>query len=202
MPSKAKDAWVSERASVAGTARLGNDTVVWADASIGDDAELGAECIVGERVYIEGGVRIGNRCKIQNGALIYAPAIIGNGVFVGPGAILTNDRYPRAVTPEGTRVGKADWHRQGVVVRDGASIGAGAVIIGGVEIGSWAMVAASALVERPVGAQALVAGVPARQIGWVGRSGHRLQPSDRNSLVDPMTGDRYTIRDGRLETEG
>ena len=193
---------VSESARVAGTARLGSGTVVWAAATIGDDAELGADCIVGEFVHIEGGVRIGDRCKIQNAALIYAPAVIEDGVFIGPGAMLTNDRYPPAVTPDGTRAGTADWHREGVVVRYGASIGAGAVIIGGVEIGPWALVAASALVERPVSAHALVTGVPARQIGWVGKSGRRLQPSDGNGLVDPVTGERYRLRDGGLEPAG
>ncbi len=173
------------------TARLGPGTRVWADATIGAGAELGAECIVGERAFIDAGVRVGRRCKIQNSALLYAPAVLEDGVFIGPAAILTNDRYPRAITPDGERIGAADWIPQGVVVRHGASVGAAAVVVAGVEIGAWALVAAGALVDRPVPAHALVAGVPARQIGWVGRSGHRLLPGGEGILLDPVSGDRY-----------
>ena len=193
------DAFVSSRARVAQTARVGPGTRVWADATIGAGAELGAECIVGERAFIDSGVRVGRRCKIQNSALLYAPAVLEDGVFIGPAAILTNDRYPRAITPDGERIGAADWIRQGVVVRHGASIGAAAVVVAGVEIGAWALVAAGALVDRPVPAHALVAGVPARLIGWVGRSGHRLLLAAEGILLDPVSGDRYRETGSVLE---
>jgi UDP-2-acetamido-3-amino-2,3-dideoxy-glucuronate N-acetyltransferase len=193
------DPMVSDRAWVAETARLGAGTRVWADATVGPEAELGAGCIVGERAFIDGGVRIGDRCKIQNAALIYAPAVLEEGVFVGPGAILTNDRHPRAITADGSLAGAADWVREGVVVRRGASIGAGAVIVAGVEIGEWALVAAAALVSRSVPSHALVAGNPARRVGWVGRSGHRLEEAADGCLLDADTGERYREHEGRLE---
>lgn len=194
-----EEVFVSGLARVAESARLGPGTRVWADATIGAGADLGAECIVGERAFIDGGVRIGRRCKIQNSALIYAPAEVEDGVFIGPGAILTNDRYPRAITPEGRRAGGGDWTPLGVVVRRGASIGAGAVVVAGVEIGAWALVAAAALVAGPVPAHALVAGVPARRIGWVGRTGRRLVPDGEGILLDPVSGDRYREVENALE---
>lgn len=200
MASSAMDeVFVAGLARVAESARLGAGTRVWAHATVGAGAELGEECIVGERAFIDGGVRIGRRCKIQNSALIYAPAEIEDGVFIGPAAILSNDRYPRAITPEGQRVGAGDWAPLGVVVRHGASIGAGAVVVAGVEVGAWALVAAAALVARPVPAHALVAGVPARFIGWVGRSGRRLRPDAEGILWDPVSGDRYREIENALE---
>jgi len=196
---EAADRTVSDRARVAESARLGPGTRVWADATVGPEAELGAECIVGERAFIDGGVSVGDRCKIQNAALIYAPAVLEDGVFVGPGAILTNDRHPRAVTADGSLAGAADWVRQGVVVRRGASIGAGAVVVAGVEVGEWALVAAAALVSKSVPPHALVAGNPARRVGWVGRSGHRLEERADGCLLDADTGERYRELEGLLE---
>jgi UDP-2-acetamido-3-amino-2,3-dideoxy-glucuronate N-acetyltransferase len=192
-------AFVSGDARVAETARLGPGTRVWANATVGAGAELGAECIVGERAFIDAGVRVGRLCKIQNSALIYAPAVLEDGVFVGPAAILTNDRYPRAITPDGERVEAADWTPRGVVVRHGASIGAAAVVVAGVEVGAWALVAAGALVDRSVPAHALVAGVPARLIGWVGRSGRRLSRAHDGTLLDPDSGERFRDSEGALE---
>ncbi|OFW52316.1 MAG: acetylglucosamine-1-phosphate uridylyltransferase [Actinobacteria bacterium RBG_16_70_17] len=201
MSPEAADYKVSSRARVAEGARLGPGTRVWADATVGAGAELGAECVVGERAFIDEGVRIGDRCKIQNAALIYAPAVLEDGVFIGPGAILTNDRYPRAITPDGSLAGASDWLREGVVVRRGASIGAGAVVVAGVEVGEWALVAAAALVSKHVPPHALVAGNPARRIAWVGRSGRRLERSSDGSLLDQVTGARYRERGGLLEEE-
>ena len=196
---EASEFFVSDRARVQETVSLGPGTRVWADVTISAGAELGADCIVGERAFIDTGVRIGNRCKIQNAALLYAPAVLEDGVFIGPGAILANDRYPRAITPDGNRAGAGDWTPEGVVVRHGASSGAGAVVVAGVEIGAWALVAAGAVVNQSVPAHGLVAGVPARLIGWVGRSGRRLTSADDGTLLDPDSGERFRVAEGTLK---
>lgn len=172
------------------SAEIGSGTSVWHYAQIRESAVLGEECVVGRGAYIGEGVTIGDRCKIQNHALIYEPAEIGHGVFIGPGAIFTNDTYPRAVTPEGALKAPSDWNPTGVIVHNGASIGAHATCVAPVTIGEWAIVAAGAVVAHDVPAYALVAGVPAKRIGWVGRGGRRLVPTE-DFLVCPDTGDRF-----------
>lgn len=174
MTADARPATVEPSADVAPDADLGPGTRVWHLAQVREGARLGADCIVGRGAYVGPGVVVGDRSKLQNAALVYEPAVLGDGVFVGPAAVLTNDLRPRAVTPDGALKSAADWTAVGVVVRDGASIGARAVCVAPVVVGRWAMVAAGAVVTRDVGDHALVAGVPARRIGWVGASGARL----------------------------
>lgn len=189
---------VQSGADVAEDAVLGAGTVVWGLAQVREGARLGEGCVVGRGAYVDAGVHIGHRCKLQNNALVYAPAWVGDGVFVGPGAILTNDVRPRAIRPDGGRKGGADWTPAGVVVEDGAAIGAGAVVVAGVRIGRWAMVGAGAVVTRDVPAHALVAGNPARRIGWVGRAGVRLEPQGSGRWRCPVDGLVHPERDGVL----
>lgn len=176
---------------------VGDGTLVWDLVQIREDAAIGCDCIIGRGAYIGPGVRIGDRCKIQNNALVYDPAVIGDGVFIGPGAILTNDRLPRAISPSGELKQADDWDPVGVTIETGASIGAGAVCVAPVRIGAWAMVAAGSVVVRDVPDHALVAGNPARQIGWVGRDGQRMV-ADGGVLVDESTGARFVESEGRL----
>ncbi len=165
---------IEASADVAATAAVGSGTLIWHLAQVREDAVIGTDCIIGRGAYIGPGVRIGDSCKIQNHALVYEPAVLGNGVFVGPAVVFTNDVYPRAVNPDGSLKTAQDWDPVGVEVEEGASIGARAVCIAPVRIGSWATVAAGAVVTRDVPAYAVVAGVPARQVGWVGPAGHPL----------------------------
>ena len=188
---------ISDDAQVAGDVTIGDGTQVWNLVQIREGACIGAECVVGRGAYIGIGVRLGDRCKIQNNALVYDPAAIGDGVFIGPGAILTNDRLPRAISPTGELKRADDWDPVGVTVETGASIGAGAVCVAPVRIGAWAMVAAGSVVVRDVPDHALVAGNPARQIGWVGRNGRRMTV-DGEVLVDESTGARFVETEGRL----
>ncbi len=188
---------ISDDAQVAGDVTIGDGTQVWNLVQIREGARIGAECVIGRGAYIGIGVRLGDRCKIQNNALVYDPAVIGDGVFIGPGATLTNDRLPRAISPTGELKRADDWDPVGVTVDTGASIGAGAVCVAPVRIGAWAMVAAGSVVVRDVPDHALVAGNPARQIGWVGRDGRRMAV-DGEVLVDESTGTRFVEAEGRL----
>jgi acetyltransferase-like isoleucine patch superfamily enzyme len=164
---------------------------VWHLAQVREGAVLGHGCVIGRGAYIGAGVELGDSCKVQNYALVYEPARLGDGVFIGPAAVLTNDTYPRAVTPSGEAKSAADWEAVGVTIHDGASIGARAVCVAPVTIGAWAMVAAGAVVTRDVPAHALVAGVPARQIGWVGRDGMKLQRQGDGMWAAEASSDRY-----------
>lgn len=153
---------------------IGPRTAIWQRAQIRSGARVGADCIVGRDVFIDGGVAIGDRTKIQNAALIYNGVTIADGVFIGPGAILTNDRYPRAITADGELARADDWELSPITVAYGASIGAGAIVVAGCDVGSFATVGAGAVVTRSVPSYALVAGSPARRIGWVCACGARL----------------------------
>lgn len=181
-------------------ATIGAGSVIWDLTQIRAGAVLGADCVVGRNVFVDVGVRIGARCKIQNNALLYAPAVLGDGVFVGPGVILTNDRSPRAVAPDGSLLRAGDWSSAGVDVGQGASLGAGAVVIAGVRIGAWSLVGAGAVVVTDVAPNALVVGSPARRIGWVGRAGVRLESDAAGGLRCPRTGERFRDLGDRIES--
>jgi UDP-2-acetamido-3-amino-2,3-dideoxy-glucuronate N-acetyltransferase len=167
----------------------------WQGTHIRAGAVVGENTSLGQYVYIGPGARIGRDCKIQNGVYVYEPAEVEDGVFIGPRVVLTNDRNPRAIMPDGRPKGPEDWEPVGVTIRRGASIGAGAVCIAPIEIGQWATVAAGAVVVGDVPQHALVAGVPARRIGWVGRSGMVLQRRDARWTC-PETGEEYVELDG------
>jgi len=185
-------------ADVDDRAVIGDRSSVWHLAQVREGARLGRNCVIGRGAYIGSGVQVGDNCKVQNYALIYEPARLGNGVFIGPAVVLTNDTYPRAVNPDGSRKSSADWEPVGVVIEDGVSIGARAVCVAPVRIGAWSLVAAGAVVTSDVPDYALVAGVPARQIGWVGRAGRRLEPDGNGGFICPERGEKYHEVDGRL----
>ncbi|MWV59864.1 acyltransferase [Rathayibacter sp. VKM Ac-2754] len=179
-------------------AQVGAGTLIWHLAQVREDARVGRECVIGRGAYLGPGVVVGNRCKIQNHALVYEPAVLADGVFVGPAVVFTNDLRPRAVTPDGALKSADDWEAVAVVVEEGAAIGARAVCVAPVRIGAWAMVAAGAVVASDVPAHALVVGVPARRIGWVGRAGARLVAEADGVWRCPETGEAYVERDGVL----
>jgi len=192
---------VMPSADVDERAVIGSGTTIWHLAQIRENAIIGQGCNIGRGAYVGPGVSVGNNVKLQNYSLIYEPARLGDGVFVGPAAVLTNDEYPRAVTPDGQLKTGDDWTAVGVTIDEGAAIGARAVCVAPVHIGRWALVAAGAVVVKDVPDFALVVGVPARRVGWVGRSGVPLERKGEGQFVCPRTGEVYTEANGRL-TEG
>jgi len=189
---------VVDSADVDPRAEIGDGSSVWHLAQVREGAVLGENCVIGRGAYIGTGVRLGRNCKVQNYALVYEPAVLEDGVFIGPAAVLTNDTFPRAVNPDGSLKSAHDWEPVGVTVREGASIGARAVCIAPVTIGRWATVAAGSVVTRDVPDYALVAGVPARRIKWVGRAGVPLEDLGAGKWRCPRDGDTYEEVDGEL----
>jgi UDP-2-acetamido-3-amino-2,3-dideoxy-glucuronate N-acetyltransferase len=166
---------------------IGADTKIWHFAHIISGSRIGERCVIGQNVMIGPNVRVGNGCKIQNNVSIYEAVTLEDDVFCGPSMVFTNVLLPRAHVSR-----KSEFLP--TRVRRGASIGANAVIICGHIIGSYAMVGGGAVVTRDVPDHALVIGNPARQIGWVSRSGERLDAT----LTCSRTGERYRLDDGAL----
>ncbi|WP_167137915.1 acyltransferase [Diaminobutyricimonas sp. TR449] len=194
----AASAEIAATADVDDRAIIGDNVKIWHLAQVREHARVGAGCTVGRGAYVGPGVVLGANCKVQNYALIYEPAVLEDGVFIGPAVVFTNDVYPRAVNVDGSLKSADDWTPVGVTVRTGASIGARAVCIAPVTIGEWALVAAGSVVTRDVPAFAIVAGVPARRVGWVGRAGVALVPQADATYRCPKTGELYREDDGVL----
>jgi len=157
---------IADTAVVASDAIVGPATRVWHFAQIREGARIGAQCNIGKGVYVGAGVIVGNRCKIENNASLFEGLTVEDGVFIGPHVVFTNDRSPRATNPDGSLQTADDWTIVKTTVHRGASIGAAAVIIPGLDIGRYAMIGAGAVVTHDVPAHAIVVGNPARRIGW------------------------------------
>ena len=170
---------------------LGPGTRVWHFSHVCGGARIGAGCSLGQNVFVGNDVVIGDGVKIQNNVSVYDAVTLEDGVFCGPSMVFTNVYNPRAGI-----VRKEQYRR--TVVRQGASIGANATVVCGVTVGRYAFVGAGAVVKRNVPDFALMAGVPARQIGWISRFGERLTlpPHGDGEATCPHTGDVYRLRDG------
>lgn len=169
---------------------VGQGTRVWAFAHVMRGAKVGRDCNIGEGCFVENGAVLGNRVTVKNGVSVWDRVVVGDHCFLGPHCVFTNDRAPRS-HPD-YRTGPAGW--ESTVLREGATIGANATLLCGITLGAWSFVAAGAVVTRDVGNHAMVAGNPARQIGWVCHCGRRLPESLRCTC-----GRAYAEAEDRLE---
>lgn len=160
------DVYIHPTANVSPKASIGPGSKVWINVQIREDASIGENCIISKDVYVDHKVNIGNRCKIQNSVSVYNGVEIEDDVFVGPNAVFTNDKVPRAFNTE--------WKIVPTTVRRGASIGANATIVCGVELGEYCMVASGSVVTKSVAPYTLVMGNPARPVARIDRMGNRV----------------------------
>ena len=149
-PMTTTTTYIHATAEVSPDATIGEGTKVWHHAQVREGASVGRECVLGKGVYVDKDVVVGDRCKVQNRASLFHGVTLEDGVFVGPHAVFANDTFPRAINPDGSPKSDDDWTVEPTLVRHGASVGAGAVVLPGVTIGVWALVAAGAVVTADV----------------------------------------------------
>lgn len=179
--------FVHESAYVDQPCEIGEGTKIWHFVHVLSGTRIGRNCVLGQNVMAGPDVSIGDNCKIQNNVALYKGVELADGVFCGPSCVFTNVLTPRS------EVERKDEFLRTYVGR-GATIGANATIVCGHDLGAYSMVAAGAVVTKDVPAYALVAGVPARQLGWVSRAGERLG----DDLVCPRTKEKYRLEGDRL----
>jgi UDP-2-acetamido-3-amino-2,3-dideoxy-glucuronate N-acetyltransferase len=172
-------------------AQIGDGTRVWHFAHVSAGARIGSNCSLGQGVYVGNDVAIGNNVKIQNNVSVYDAVTLEDDVFCGPSMVFTNVLNPRSAV-----VRRHEYRR--TLVRRGATLGANCTIVCGTTIGRHAFVGAGAVVTHDVPDFALVAGVPARQIGWMSRHGERLELplAGEGDATCPATGEAYVLRAG------
>ena len=171
---------------------IGNGTKVWHFCHVMSNSTIGDNCVLGQNVFVASQVIIGNNVKVQNNVSIYTGVRCEDDVFLGPSMVFTNVINPRSA------VERKDQYRQ-TLVRKGASIGANATIICGIEIGRYAFIGAGSVVTKPVKNYALVVGNPAIQIGWMSESGQRLFFDENNIAVCAESGIHYEFANGEVQ---
>lgn len=166
--------------------QIGVGTKIWHFCHIMKNSSIGEDCILGQNVHVAEGVIIGNHVRIQNNVSIFNGVELEDYVFCGPSSVFTNVINPRS------EISRKDEYKRTLVKR-GASIGANATIICGVEIGRYAFVGAGAVLSHDIPDYALVTGVPARQIGWFSRHGYRLRQVSESIYICPISNWRYEL---------
>lgn len=180
-PRNMNKVFIHQTAEVSVDAKIGSGTKIWNNAQVREGAVIGENCIIGKDVYIDSNVIVGSNCKIQNGCSIYRFAKIGKGVFLGPGVIITNDKYPRAIGLKGDLKESNEWRVGIVLIKEGASLGARAVVLPDVVIGKFAMIGAGSVVTKNILNFELAVGIPARRIGFVCYCGVKVDGANLKS---------------------
>ena len=190
------DAQIHSSAIVDDGATIGAGSRVWHFSHVCSGAVIGQGCSLGQNVFIGNNVTIGARCKIQNNVSVYDNVELEDGVFCGPSMVFTNVYNPRAF------VERKDEYRQ-TLVKTGATLGANCTIVCGITIGAYAFIAAGAVIHKDVLDYALMAGVPARQIGWMSEYGERLRLplQGREQVQCPHTGAKYVLQGTEVKRE-
>ncbi len=174
--------WIHPSSIIDENTTIGEDTKIWHFSHVMEEVSIGSRCTLGQNTMVGRNVKIGSGCKIQNNVSIFSGVILEENVFCGPSCVFTNVLYPRANLDR-----KSEFKE--TIVRKGATIGANATILCGIEIGKYAFIGAGSVVTSSVESHALMIGNPARRVGWVGESGETLD----NDLVCPRTGEQYII---------
>ncbi len=175
--------------------KIGNGTRIWHFSHIMPGCIIGESCNIGQNVVVSPDVVLGKNVKIQNNVSIYTGVVCEDDVFLGPSMVFTNVINPRSAVNR-----KNEYAR--TFVRKGATIGANATIVCGIEIGEFAFIGAGAVVIRPVPAYALVVGNPARQTGWMSEYGHKLKFDNEGNAECPESKIIYQLRDGVVSKAG
>lgn len=193
MPKKTqkskKDYFVHPSAFIEDEVEIGQGTKIWHQSQVRKGAKLGKNCVVGKSVFIDFNSQIGDNVKIQNNAMLYHQTIIEDGVFIGPNVVLTNDRRPRAINPDGSFKSADDWEISTMTIKEGAAIGGHSVVTPGVTIGCWAMAGSGSVITRDVPDFALIYGNPARIHGFVCKCGKKLE-----KMKNPPAGGQKNIK--------
>ncbi|PKA98299.1 UDP-2-acetamido-3-amino-2,3-dideoxy-glucuronate N-acetyltransferase [Flavobacteriaceae bacterium MAR_2009_75] len=181
-----KDFFAHETAVIDDGCAIGNGTKIWHFSHIMTDCTLGEKCNIGQNVVVSPRVTLGNNVKVQNNVSIYTGVVCEDDVFLGPSMVFTNVINPRSAINRRNEYAST-------VVKQGASIGANATIVCGNDIGKYAFIGAGAVVTKNVPDYALLVGNPAKQIGWVGEYGHRLEFNESGKAVCPESGQEYQL---------
>lgn len=172
-------------------ASIGDGTSIWHFSHVMPKSIIGEKCNIGQNCFIDNNVTVGNGVKIQNNVSVYNGVVLEDGVFVGPSVVFTNVINPRSFIERKTEFKKT-------VLKKGATIGANATIICGIEIGEYALIGAGAVVSKNIPAFALVVGNPARQIGWMSERGIKLKFDEEGKAVCSESGEKYILKDNTV----
>ena len=184
-----KNVRIHPSADVSARATIGEGTAIWQQTQVREGARIGSRCVIGKCVYIGADVVMGDCCKIENHASLHEGIELEHGVFIGPHVVLTNDKLPRAINPDGTLKSADDWVMGRIRIGYGAAVGASSVVLPDVTVGRFALVGAGSVVTHDVPPHGLVLGNPARLIGYVCSTGHRLVRGQDGGWRCPVCGE-------------